>query len=102
MKRILVFLLVISLTFTMGLKKEEEQTCKNWCLPFLKYTYKKALYKGTIQERYRIIRHMKYVKKRSDEEIITMANVTKQDIAEVMRIVDRKTGKFPWELQEQQ
>jgi hypothetical protein len=38
---------------------------------------------------------MKYVKKRSDDEIIDMANVTKQDIAEVMRIVDRKTGKFP-------
>jgi hypothetical protein len=28
-------------------------------------------------------------------KIINMANVTKQDIAEVMRIVDRKTGKFP-------
>ncbi|MFJ7730180.1 hypothetical protein ACIQXV_29390 [Neobacillus sp. NPDC097160] len=102
MKRILFFFLVISLTFTVGLKKDEEQTCRKWCQPFLEYTHKKALNKGTIQERYRIIRHMKYVKKRSDEEIIDMANVTKQDIAEVMRIVDRKTGKFPWELQGQQ
>ncbi|WP_217269658.1 hypothetical protein [Neobacillus endophyticus] len=45
---------------------------------------------------------MKYVKKRSDEEIIDIANVTKQEINEVMRIVDKKTGKFPWELQGQQ
>jgi hypothetical protein len=44
----------------------------------------------------------KYVKKRSDEEIIDIANVTKQDIAEVMRIVDRKTSKIPWELLGQQ
>lgn len=102
MNRILFFFQVISLTFTMGLKKDEEQTCRKWCQPFLENTYKKALYKGTIQERYRIIRHMKYVKKRSDEAIIEMANVTKQDIAEVMRIVDKKTGKFPWELQGQQ
>jgi hypothetical protein len=98
MKRILFFFLVISITFTMGLKKDEEQNCRKWCQPFLEYTQKKARYKGTMQERFRIIRHMKYVKKRSDEEIIDMANVTKQDIAEVMRIVDRKTGKFPWEL----
>jgi hypothetical protein len=97
-----VFFLAISLTFTMGLKQDEEQPCKKWCQPYLEYTHKNSFYKGTIPERYRIIRHMKYVKKRSDEEIIDMANVTKQDIVDVMRIVDRETGKFPWELQGQQ